>query len=97
VEVQKWERESIASAAQRLPTSDYLEFIKAKLGDHFKSAKHTPVEGSQAIEFSQKEFREFLDYLSVIELIELGSAFMQALREDERRAEGNGQASAMGS
>lgn len=93
VEVQKWERESIASASQRVPTQDYIDYIKLKLGDHFRGAEHRPPEGVEKITLAQKDFREFLDYLSLIELIELGSAYMQALREDERQAEGNGHTS----
>lgn len=89
VEDQFRQREALISSREDLPTIEYLTYSKRKMVEHFVSAKHTPKDGSEPIQFTKELFAEFLDYLSLVEIVEFSSAYYAELRNDERQAEGN--------
>lgn len=94
-EKQKWDLETMRSMRDGgIPTDSYLAYIKLKLSDKLKDAKHEPKDGSKPIIIGEKMFKELLDSMEVVELLDLKNAYIEALEADQRLAAGNGHISA---
>lgn len=77
-------------AFKGLYDESHVEQLGRILVEQFERAEHTPKQG-EPIEFTKEVFKEFCDYMSMMELISLGTAYRKALTEDlERAIAGNG-------